>query len=114
LDAVLERGFFFLVLKNIGDQPATKVVTKIGGKIIGPDGKTDLNGLNIFRALEFFAPGREFRIIVGGASAYFASEQPTKFTAVINYYDQESNSYTDTITHDLSIYKDLPYEIVRE
>lgn len=111
---MLDRGFFFLVLQNIGDQPATKVVTKIGGRIMGPDGKTELNGLNVFRALEFFAPGREFRILVGGAAAYFASEQPTKFTAVITYSDQESKSYTETITHDLTIYKDLPYEVERK
>jgi hypothetical protein len=111
---VLDRGFFFLVLKNIGEQPATKVVTKIGEKIMGPDGKSDLNGLNLFRVLEFFAPGREFRILVGSATAYFASEQPTKFTAVITYSDQERNNYTETITHDLTVYKDLPYEVVRK
>ncbi|MDA4134136.1 MAG: hypothetical protein OK441_01020 [Thaumarchaeota archaeon] len=111
---MLDRGFLFLVLANIGDQPATKVVTKIGGKIMGPDGKTELNGLNVFRSLEFFAPGREFRVLVGGAPAYFASGQPTKFTAVITYSDQERNSYIETITHDLTIYKDLPHEVVRK
>ncbi len=114
LDAELERGFFFLVLKNIGDEPATKVVTKIGGKIIGPDGKTDLNGLNVFRALEFFAPGREIRILVGAAPSYFSSKQPTKFTAVITYSDQQGEGYSETITHDLTIYKDLPQRVVRD
>ncbi len=86
-------------------------MTKIGGKIIGPDGKTELNGLNIFRGVEFFAPGKEFRILVGGAAAYFSSQQPAKFTAVITYSDEAKNSYGETITHDLAIYRDLPHEV---
>jgi len=102
-----------MVLKNIGDEPAFKVVTKIGGKIIGPDGKKDINGLAIFRSLEFIPPGREFRILVGSAAAYFATKQPTKFTAVITYTDGEKKSYAETITHDLSIYGDLPHELDR-
>jgi hypothetical protein len=89
------------------------VITKIGGGILGPDGKTAINGLNVFRSLEFFAPGREFRILVGSATSYFASKQPTTFTAAITYSDQSKNSYTESITHDLLIYKDLPHAIER-
>lgn len=109
----LERGFIFFVLKNIGDEPAEKVITKIGGKIVGPDGKKAINDLNIFRALEFIPPAREFRIFVGSAATYFATKQPTKFTAVITYSDGK-NSYGETITHDLSIYEDLPHELERD
>lgn len=114
LDVELERGFFYFVLKNIGDEPATKVVTKIGGKIVGPDGKKDINGLAIFRSLEFVPPGREFRILVGSAAAYFSTKQPTKFTAVITYSDGGKNSYGETIAHDLSIYEDLPRALERD
>jgi hypothetical protein len=89
------------------------VITKIGGRILGPDGKTAINGLNVFRNLEFFAPGREFRILVSSATFYFASKQPTTFTAVITYSDQSKNSYSESITHDLLIYKDLPHAIER-
>ncbi|MGH9918859.1 MAG: hypothetical protein ACRD6W_08340, partial [Nitrososphaerales archaeon] len=81
LDVEFERGFFFMVLKNIGSEPAVKVSTKIGGKIVGPDGKKTLNDLNVFRSLEFIPPGREFRILVGSAATYFSTKQPTKFTA---------------------------------
>ncbi|MDA4115911.1 MAG: hypothetical protein OK442_05090 [Thaumarchaeota archaeon] len=111
---VLERGFFFMVLKNIGDEPAANVVTKIGGKIIGPDGKKTINDLNIFRSLEFIPPGREFRILVGSAQTYFANKQPTKLTAVMTYSDGNKNTYGETISHDLSIYADLPRELERD
>jgi len=74
----LERGFFFMVLKNIGDEPAVKVITKIGGKIVGPDGRKEINGLNVFRGVEFFAPGKEFRILMGSAVTYFSTKQPTQ------------------------------------
>jgi len=108
-----ERGFFVFVLKNIGDEPAVKVITKIGGKIIGPDRKKVINDLNLFRSLEFFPPGKEFRILVGSAATYF-STQPTKFTALITYSDANKKSYGETISHDLSIYADLPHSLERE
>jgi hypothetical protein len=104
-------GFFFLVLKNIGDLPATKVVTKISGKIVGPDGKKVINDLNVFRGVEFFSPGKEFRILLASASTFFSSTNPTKFAAVISYSDENGVSYSETINHDLAIYKDLPHEI---
>ncbi len=109
-----DRGFFFFVLKNIGDEPATKVVTKIGGKIIGPDGKKVLNDLAIFRSLEFIPPGKEFRILVGSAATYLATKQPTKFVAAMTYSDSSNNKYEETINHDLSIYSDLPHSVERE
>ncbi len=110
----LERGFFFFVLKNIGDEPAVKVITKIGGKILGPDGKKAINDLNVFRRLEFFPPGKELRILVGSAATYFSTKQPAKFTAVIAYSDQGKNGYGETIAHDLAIYADLPHALERE
>jgi len=110
----LERGAFFMVLKNIGDEPATRVVTKIAGKILGPDGKKAINDLAIFRSLEFIPPGREFRILMGPAATYFSTKQPTKFTAVMTYSDGNKNSYGETITHDLSIYEDLPHGLERD
>ena len=106
---VLEKGCFLLVLKNIGAEPARKVVTKIGGRILGPDGKTVINDLSLFRMIEFFAPAREFRVLVGSSAAYFASNQPTSLTAVITYLDENKNAYEETVTHDLEIYKGLPY-----
>jgi hypothetical protein len=108
LDVRLQRGFFVFVLKNIGAAPAVKVVTKIGGRIIGPDGKTSINDLNIFKGIEFFAPGREFEILVGSSAAYFRANQPSTFTAVITYSDESHEGYSETITHDLMIFKDLP------
>jgi hypothetical protein len=108
------RGFFFMVLRNIGDEPAVKVVTKIGGKIVGPDGSRTINELNLFRNLEFIPPGKEFRVLVGSAATYFATKQPTKFTAVISYSDANKGSYTETMAHDLSIYTDLPHALERE
>jgi len=110
----LERGFFFFVLKNIGDEPAVKVVTKIGGNILGPDRKKPINDLAVFRALEFFPAGKEFRILVGSAATYFSTKQPTKFTAEITYSDGGKNSYSEGISHDLSIYADLPHALKRE
>ena len=108
---VLEREFFFLVLENIGNEPAVNVSTKLGPKIIGPDGKTEVNTLNVFRTIEFFAPAKQFRILVGYSTAYFAANQPTTLTAVINYSDQSGNHYSESITHNLDIYQDMPHRV---
>jgi len=43
-----------------------------------------------------------------------AAKQPTKFTAVITYSDQGRNDYGETISHDLSIYNDLPHTVETE
>lgn len=86
-------------------------MTKIGGRIVGPDGKTVLNDINLFRMIEFFAPGKEFRVLIGSSAAYFASNQPTTFTAEINYSDESENEYAEIITHDLAIYRDLPHPV---
>lgn len=117
LDVDFRRGFFELVLKNIGDAPAIEVSTKIGPEITGPDGKTILNKLELFRNVEFFAPWKEFRVLVGSVTSYFASQtQPLRFTAVIAYSDQSGKRYSETIDHDLSIYRDLiyPLDYIRE
>ena len=45
------------------------------------------------------------------AATYFSTKQPTKFTAVITYSDGGKNSYRETISHDLSIYADLPHAL---
>lgn len=109
----LEGASLFFSLKNIGDEPAVQVVTKIGGKIIGPDRKKKINDLNLFRNLGFIPPGREFRVFVGSASMYFSTKQPTKFTVTITYSDKDKKVYGETITHDLSIFEDLPHELGR-
>jgi hypothetical protein len=51
---------------------------------------------------------------VGSATTYFSTKQPTKFTAVITYSDANKNGYGETISHDLSIYEDLPHALERE
>lgn len=111
LDVVLEREFFFLVLENIGSEPAVNVSTKLGPKIMGPDGRTEINTLNVFRGVDFFAPAKQFRVLVGYSTAYFAAGQPTKFTAVITYSDQSGSHYSESITHDLDIYRDMPRRV---
>ncbi|HUI01490.1 MAG TPA: hypothetical protein VLX56_07660 [Nitrososphaerales archaeon] len=114
LDVELERGFLFLVLKNIGELPATKVVAKIAPEMLGPDGKTPINGINLFTKLAFFAPGKEFRVLVGSAATYFASaRQPTTFTAAISYRDQSDKGFSESVTHDLLVYKDIPHSVGR-
>lgn len=99
------------MLENVGNEPAVKVSTKLGPKIIGPDGKTELNTLNVFRSVEFFAPAKQFNILVGYLTAYFAAKQPTTFTAVITYSDQSGNHYSESITHNLDIYQDMPHRV---
>ncbi len=110
LDVHHERGLFFLLLRNIGSEPAVNVVTKFGPRILGPDGKKEINGIGLFRGVAFFPPGKQFRVLLGAAAAYFSTKQPTKFPVSVTYQGENGKGYSEVINHNLEIYRDLPQE----
>jgi hypothetical protein len=109
LDIEFERGMLFIAMSNIGGESALKVTTKLDRRIMGLGGRKDMNNLKIFKGVQFFAPGKEVRFLLDSAHSYYSRRQPTKFTAEISYSDVSGKKYKENITHDLAIYKDLPY-----
>lgn len=108
LDVVFEDGLLFFELSNRASVPVRKVVTVFRKPVIAPDGVTDITSLNVFTKTEFLAPGKTIRVFVDSVSSYFARRQPN-FIHVAITWKQEAKTMTTQISHDIRIYRDLPY-----
>lgn len=112
-DVVFEDGLLFFELSNRASVPVTKVVTTFRRPVLAPDGVTDLSTLNVFKKTEFLAPGRVIRVFVDSVASYFARRQPN-FVHVVLTWKQGGSTLSTQISHDIRIYRDLPYVIERE
>jgi hypothetical protein len=107
-DVVFEDGLLFFELSNRASVPATKVVTTFRKPVLAPDGVTDLGTLQVFKKTEFLAPGKVIRVFVDTVSSYFARRQPN-FVHVSITWRHGRRSLSTQISHDIRIYKDLPF-----
>jgi hypothetical protein len=111
LDFVFEDGLLFVEVGNATLRPAEVVEIKFGQSFGGLGGRVDFSKLRLFRRIEYLAPGRRIRALLDSSAAYFARKEPTKLTATIRFRDQEGKRHERTVTHDLAIYRDLPYVV---
>jgi hypothetical protein len=109
-DVVFEDGLLFFELSNRAAVPARKVVTVFRQPVIAPDGVTDIASLNVFKKTEYLAPGKTIRVFVDSAASYFSRRQPN-FVHVGLSWKQGTESVTSKISHDIRIYRDLPYVV---
>jgi hypothetical protein len=109
VDFVFERGLLFVVVRNLGEQPALDVVTAFDKPFHGLGGRRELNALRLFKRIRFLAPGREIGTLVDSTAAYFARKEPTLLTATVSYRTPAGERRRHSITHDLAIYRDLAY-----
>lgn len=111
-DVVFEDGLLFFELSNSASVPVTKVVTTFRKPVLAPDGVTDLGTLNVFKKTEFLKPGKVIRVFVDSVVSYFARKQPD-FVHVALTWKQGPKTLSTQISHDIRIYRDLPYVIGR-
>jgi hypothetical protein len=110
VDFDFERGLLFVAVRNLGDRPAYKVATAFDKPFRGLGGRREMNGMRLFRGIEFLAPGKEIRTLVDSSAAYFARKEPARLTATVSYrLAGERRRREHAIAHDLSIYRDLAY-----
>ncbi len=109
IDFVFENGLLFVAVQNIGDGPALKVRTSFDKTFTGLDGTQETSSLPLFRVIEFLAPHKEIRTLLDSSTSYFRRRQPVKIKATLKYRDRTNAPYESTITHDLSIYRDIAY-----
>ena len=107
VDFQCEQGMLFIVLKNIGERSAYSVTTKFDEPLHGIDGRKCISDLQLFRRVEFVPPGKEFVQFVDSVVTRFQKRVPSKVSVTISYKDREGRSYSERITHDLRIYRDL-------
>lgn len=109
VDFEFERGLLFVAVRNLGDRPALDVTIEFDQPFKGLGGSREMNRLALFQQLRFLAPDREIRTLVDSGAAYFARKEPTLLTASVSYRTAAGERRRHSITHDLSIYRDLAY-----
>jgi hypothetical protein len=109
VEFLFERGLLFIAVRNIGARPALGTSVRFGEKLLGLGGSKDIGSLALFRKLEFLGPGRELVTLFDSSSAYFARQHPTKLVVEIAYRDAEGTCFSETIRHDLEIFRELAY-----
>ena len=103
---VYTEGRLFLSVRNIGPSPARSVVVRFKPAIRGAHGA--FSRLRVFQGTAFLGPGRELKLFVDSAVAYFKSNQPKHVTIRVSWEDESGAAFSRTFEHDLEIYRDFP------
>lgn len=106
LDIDYKNGLLFLVLENIGSQPAFDVQVKFSRPLKGLSGRKIISEMRLFRGIALLRPHKEIRIFLDLAHERFRGRQSKLISARIAYRDRERRNYTEVFRHDLSIYND--------
>jgi hypothetical protein len=109
LDVEFDDGLFFLVLANLGSEPAHAVRVSFAEPLRGLGGDRRIDRLRIFRRLELLAPGQRIRIFLDRSALFFARGEPTQLEARIAWRSDEGRRGSRTVRHDLDAYRDFPY-----
>jgi hypothetical protein len=109
VDFVFDRGLLSISIKNIGARPAFAVRVRFSHKLMGCAGAVDVSSLALFRALEFLPGGKNISTILDTSVSYFRSKQPVEITTDISYRDSRGNKFSNSIRHNLEIYRDIAY-----
>jgi hypothetical protein len=111
VDFVFERGLLSISIKNIGSRPAFGVRVEFSHKLMGVEGAVEVSALPLFSTLEFLPGGKEISTFLDSSPSYFRSQQPVKITTRISYQDARGGRFTNTIRHNLEIYREIGYGI---
>jgi hypothetical protein len=109
VEFLFDQGLLFICVRNIGAKPALSIAVKFDKKILGLGGTKDISSLALFRKIEFLGPQRQIMVFLDHSGSYFRHKQPTRVQASISYKDGQETKYGAVITHDLEIYRDIPY-----
>jgi hypothetical protein len=108
LDVDCEGGLLFLVLRNIGDDLACRVSVKFSPDLVGLGGERIVSDAAIFRRLAYLPPQKSIRVFLDAAPMFFARSAQSSFRARVQYRNRGGEEFSDTFTHDLDVYRDLP------
>src|SRR5437763_2178405 len=111
VDFVFDRGTLSIAIKNVGTRPAFGVRVEFSHKLMGVGGRVEVSALPLFSALEFLPGGKEITTFLDSSASYYGSKQPLQITARIAYKDASGAKLTNTIRHNLEIYREIGYAV---
>ena len=106
LDVDYEEGLLFLVLKNIGAQPAFDVRVRFSRQLKGVGGQKIISATRIFQALSMLRPDKELRVFLDLAHLLFRRRKRNQFWARVTYRDRRKKLFAERFVHDLDAYRD--------
>ena len=109
VDFVFDHGLLSISIKNIGSRPAFGVRVEFSHKVMGVEGTIEISALPLFRALDFLPGGKEISTFLDSSASYFRSKQPVQITTRITYRDERGGKLSNTIRHNLEIYREIGY-----
>ncbi len=109
VDFVFDRGLLSISIKNIGSRPAFGVRVEFSHRLMGVEGTVEVSALPLFRALEFLPGGKEISTFLDSSASFFRSKQPVEITTRISYQDARGARFTNSIRHNLEIYREIGY-----
>jgi hypothetical protein len=111
VDFVFDRGLLSISIKNIGSRPAYGVRVEFSHRLMGVEGTVEVSALPLFSALEFLPGGKDISTLLDTSASYFRSQQPVEITTRISYQDARGGKFTNTIRHNLGIYREIGYGV---
>lgn len=108
LDTALADGLLWLIVENVGDEPAHKISVRFSRVLMGLGGSVEISALPLFRDLGFLAPGKSHRVVLDRADLHLRGRRRHVFTAVVEFSDGRGRSLSSRQRHNLDIYREYP------
>ena len=108
VDVVFEDGLLYLELANLSDRPALNVGCRFDPGLVDLQGR-DVSKLALFSRVQFLGPGRRIRTLLDSTAGFFAREQASRFTVVVEFERPDEKWRATTVSHDLAVYRELAY-----
>ena len=109
VDFSFDQGLLYITVSNIGAMPAYRVSITFDQEIWGLEGEKLVSEISLFRKIEFIPPSKQITAFLDASASYFNRGQPTEVETHVVFQDRRGRRYTNTIQHDLNIYRDLGY-----
>jgi hypothetical protein len=109
VDFIFEEGLLYVCVRNIGVKPAYKISVHFDKPFAGVEGTKNISELPLFRCIEFLPPQKEIKTFLDTSMSYFERNEPTIISAQVQYESGCGKKYSQTMTHNLEIYKEIGY-----
>ena len=109
LDVACEDGLLFLVLANLGGEPALDVRVALlnhqAGALHALNGELDLAEHPLFSRLAMLRGAKELRVLLDPAVAWFQRDLDGRFTVKLTWRDRSGCEHTAQYRHDLGAFR---------
>jgi len=108
-EILLVEGMLWMVVRNIGPQPACHIRIQFEQSFKGLEGTKRMDTLPLFTQLEFLGPHREIQTPLDRSVAYFHRNEPLQLVARASFEEDTGRRYETRSIHNLEVFRELGY-----